>query len=233
MVAPLVLVPGFMSDFRVFLPQLKTLSPEYSIQIAPTISGDSIAAIAKYTIERAPETFALAGIGMGGIIAMEMLALAPRRIDRLMLINTSCQLELPAEAAARESHIVGARAGRLKDAVLAGLPPETLAPGPDRFEVLNKMTEMALDLGPEVFVRQSRAMQRRFDQQGTLRRAKTPTLVVCGEHDAIYPVRRHEFMAELMPNAALETIQDAGHLPTLEQPDRLTDLTRDWLHVRL
>ncbi len=233
MVAPLVLIPGFMADFRIFLPQIRQLSPEYSIQIAPTARGETIAAIAKYTIERAPERFALAGTGLGGIVAMEMLALAPRRVERLMLINTSCQLELPNEAAAREPQIVGARSGRLKDVMREMIPPDALAPGTERFDILNVLEEMALDLGPEEFVRQSRAMQRRFDQQATLRRSKTPTLVVCGEYDTIYPVRRHEFMAELMPNAALEIIQDAGHVPTLEQPDRMTDLVRDWLHVPL
>lgn len=233
MVAPLVLVPGFMADFRAFLPQIKTLSPHYSIQIAPTLQGDSIAAIAKYVIERAPDSFALLGTGMGGIIAMEMLALAPRRVERLMLVNTSCQNELPAEAAAREPQIVGARAGRLAEVVREALPSEALAPGADRFDIMNSVVEMAEDMGPEAFVRQSRAMQRRFDQQGTLRRAKTPTLVACGEFDTIYPVRRHEFMAELMPNAALEVVRDAGHLPMLEQPERMTDLVRDWLHVEL
>ena len=86
-----------------------------------------------------------------------------------------------------------------------------------------------MDLGPEVFIRQSRALQRRPDQQGTLRRTNTPTLILCGEYDALCPVRRHEFMAHLMPNAKLEIIQEAGHLPTLERPHQTTDLLRRWL----
>jgi pimeloyl-ACP methyl ester carboxylesterase len=79
------------------------------------------------------------------------------------------------------------------------------------------------------FERQCRAQQRRGDQQGTLRKCRLETLILCGEHDRLTPVKRHEFMAELMPAATLRIIEGAGHLPTLENPEILTDLLRDWL----
>ena len=79
--------------------------------------------------------------------------------------------------------------------------------------------EMAQDLGPRGFLFGKAArLQRRRDQQSTLRKIKMPALVLCGEHDALCPVKRHTFMAELIPYARLEVIADAGHLPTLEQP---------------
>ncbi|MFV2034170.1 MAG: alpha/beta fold hydrolase, partial [Halocynthiibacter sp.] len=56
-----------------------------------------------------------------------------------------------------------------------------------------------------------------------------PTLIVCGSHDSLTPVRRHEFIAGLIPNATLRVIEDAGHLPTLETPDELLALLREWL----
>jgi pimeloyl-ACP methyl ester carboxylesterase len=89
--------------------------------------------------------------------------------------------------------------------------------------------EMARDLGPDVFVRQSRALQRRKDQQATLSKCKVPTLILCGEHDKLCPVRRHRFMAELVPDAKLVVLDDAGHLPTLEQPAATTQALRDWM----
>jgi len=226
---PLILLPGMMCDARLFMPQIVALSSEISVQVAPITVGDSVEAIARNVLAAAPERFALAGLSMGGIVAMEVLRMAPARITRLVLMDTNCQSEMPNVAAAREPQIVGAKSGRLKEIMRDEMKPHYLAPGPQRIEVLNTVMEMAMDLGPEVFVRQSRALQRRPDQQGTLRRAKTPTLIVCGEHDALCPIRRHEFMAHLMPNARLEIIADAGHLPTLEQPEVTTDLLRRWL----
>ncbi len=226
---PLVLLPGMMCDARLFLPQIIALSSEISVQVAPVTVGETIEEIARNVLSAAPERFALAGLSMGGIVAMEVLRLAPKRITKIALMDTNCQSEMPNVAAAREPQIVGAKTGRLEEIMRDEMKPNYLAPGPQRIEVLNTVMEMALDLGPEVFIRQSRALQRRPDQQGTLRRAKTQALIMCGEHDALCPIRRHEFMAHLMPNAQLEIIADAGHLPTLEQPGATTDLLRRWL----
>ena len=91
------------------------------------------------------------------------------------------------------------------------------------------MCDMALTLGAEVFVHQSRALQRRRDQQSTLHRCKVPALVLCGAHDVITPLKRHSFMAELIPHAVLNVIEDAGHLPMLESPEETTHALRAWL----
>jgi len=228
MTEPLVLLPGMMCDARLFLPQVVALSSDTTVQVAPITMAASIDEIAKSVIAQAPATFALAGLAMGGIVAMEVLRRVPDRITRLALMDTNCQNEPPSVAAAREAQIIGAKSGRLADVMRDQIISACLAPGPQRNEVLNIVEDMALDLGPEVFVRQSRALQRRLDQQATLRRAKTPTLVLCGEYDALCPVRRHEFIAHLMPNARLEVIAGAGHLPTLEQPQVTTGLLRRW-----
>ena len=93
--------------------------------------------------------------------------------------------------------------------------------------------EMAKDLGPELFISQSRALMRRPDSVDTLKGLGVPALVLCGSHDTVCPVSRHEFMAELIPNATLEIIEDAGHLPTLEQAEATTAALDRWLHDRL
>jgi pimeloyl-ACP methyl ester carboxylesterase len=91
------------------------------------------------------------------------------------------------------------------------------------------MAEMARDLGPQVFLRQVRALQKRRDQQATLRKCKVPALVLCGAHDRLTPVKRHEFMAGLIPYAKLVVLDDAGHVPTLEAPDAVTQALREWM----
>jgi pimeloyl-ACP methyl ester carboxylesterase len=229
MTDPLVLLPGMMCDARLFMPQIAELSARHAVMVSPITRGDTIEEIARAALAAAPPRFALAGLSMGGIVAMEMLRQAPDRISRLALMDTNCQAELPNIAAAREPQIVRVRAGRLIEVMRDEMKPNYLAPGPQRQEVLQVVMDMALSLGPDVFIRQSRALQRRPDQQGTLRRARTPTLVICGEHDALCPVRRHEFIAHLMPNARLEVIPGAGHLPTLETPQLVTDLLSRWL----
>lgn len=226
---PLVLLPGMMCDSRVFAHQMASLSRDRSVTIAPITQGERISDIAIGLLQQLPQKFALAGLSMGGIVAMEILARAPERVTRIALMNTNPLAESPASAAAYEPWIVKASAGRLDEVMQDFMRPEYLAPGPARAQVMAMVQAMAKSMGPEVFVRQARALQRRLDQQKTLRRLKCPALVLCGEHDGLTPVKRHEFMAELIPYAELCVIPDAGHLPVLEQPEATTQALYEWL----
>lgn len=226
---PLVLLPGMMCDARVFGPQLAELSSERAIMCAPIHDGERIEEIASGLLAAMPAKFALAGLSMGGIVAMEVLRRAPERVTRIALMDTNPLSEPPQVAANREPQIIGARSGRLMDVMREEMKPAYLAPGPQRVDVLHLVMDMADAMGPEVFVRQSRALQRRRDQQSTLRKCKVPALVLCGEHDQLCPIKRHSFMAELIPYAVLRVISGAGHLPTLEQPEATTAALREWL----
>ncbi|MEY8840969.1 alpha/beta fold hydrolase, partial [Cribrihabitans sp. XS_ASV171] len=144
---------------------------------------------------------------MGGIVAMEVLRRAPDRVTRICLMDTDALADTPQIAAAREPMIVGARAGRLDEVMKQAMRPEFLAPGPGRAAVLEQVMTMARDLGPEIFVRQSRALQRRPDQQGTLRKIRVPALILCGAHDGLTPLKRHSFMAELIQGAELRVVE--------------------------
>ncbi len=229
MTEALVLLPDMMCDDRVFAPQIRALASERAITIAPLTQGDRVEDIARALLDQLPKRFALAGLGLGGVVAMEVLKRASNRVTRLCLIGTNPLSEPPAVAATREPMIIGAQAGRLQEVLREGMPPEFLAPGPARLEITNLLLDMGRDLGPEVFVAQSRAMQRRPDQQGTLRKCAVPTRIIFGVHDPFTPAQRQDFMIRLLPDAQLTVIEEAGHLPTLEQPEQTTATLRDWL----
>lgn len=233
MTEPLVLLPGMMCDARVFQPQITTFSTERAVMVAPITQGERIEEIASNILDQLPHRFALAGLSMGGIVAMEVQRRAPDRVTRLCLMDTNPLDEPPAFAAQREPLIVRARAGRLDEVLREALPAEMLAPGPHRRDILELLQDMGMAFGPDVFEHQSRVLQRRRDQQSTLRKCKVPALVLCGEQDRMTPVKRHTFMAELMPYAELRIIEHAGHLPPLEQPEAVNQAMREWLAMPL
>lgn len=229
MVEPLVLLPGMMCDARLFGPQIAELSADTAVTVAPITLGDRIEETASSLLDQLPKRFALAGLSMGGMVAMEILRRAPDRVTRLALIATSPLAETPVDAANREEDIVKVRSGRLDEIMRKRFHVETFAPGPYRSEIIEMVMDMAQTLGEGVYVRQSRALQRRKDQQATLSRCRVPTLVLCGAHDVICPVKRHEAMAELAPHAELHVLQDSGHYLTLEQPGDATAALRAWM----
>lgn len=222
-----------MCDARLFAPQIAAFSGARAIHCAPLVGFDTVEDLAEAIIFHAPPRFALAGLSMGGIVAMEIVRRIPKRVTRLALIDTNPNAETPARAAEREPQIVRAKAGKLEEIMRDEMKPAYLAPGPARLEVLSTVMEMALALGPTVFEQQSRALQRRPDQQKTLRLIDVPTLVLCGRHDALCPVMRHEFMADMIKGATLEVIEEAGHLPTLETPDKTNAALGRWLNDTL
>jgi len=220
---PVVLIPGLMADARLFLPQLVGLGAVRSMQVALVTQAETVEAMSAYVLAQAPAKFALIGHGLGGDVALDVVRREPDRVTRVVLMATDPLSEPPQAAAAREARIVAARSGRLAEAMLGEIPPGALAPGPWRDDVLALLRDMALGLGEGVFLRQSRALQRRPDQQKTMRRVKVPALILAGTLDTLVPLRRQEFTAGLMPLAKFQTIPDAGHLPTLEQPEAVTD----------
>lgn len=226
---PLVLLPGMMCDARLFAPQIAALSATRAIHVAPLTGHDTTAALAEAVLADAPPLFALAGLSMGGIVAMEIMARAPSRVARLALLDTNPRAERPEVQARRAPQIAAAERGDLARVMREEMKPNYLADGPGQRAILDLCMEMALALGPQVFIRQSRALRDRPDRQDTLRAVTVPTLVLCGAEDRLCPLDRHVLMRDLIPGAQLAVIPGAGHLPTLEQPGRTTAALADWL----
>ncbi len=233
MTEPVVLIPGFMADARVFMPQIAHLGATRQIILLTPGMADSVEKVATEAAPNLPPRFAVIGHGMGGNIAIELLRRRPEAVSRITLIATDPLPEPPRLAAAQEALIVAAKTGHMADCIAQMLPEAALYDAPWRGEVLALVQDMAATLGPEQFTRQLRAMQRRPDQQKTLRKANVPTLILAGAADTIVPRRRAEFLAGMMPHGCLEIIAEAGHLPQLEQPEAVTRALETFLSGRL
>ena len=230
---PLLLIPGMMCDARVFAPQVAALSAGRTIQVATITGADSIAELARRVLADAPTRFALAGLSMGGIVAMEILRQAPERVERVALLDTNHRAETPDRQALRGPQVERVFQGALREVLIEEMKPLYLAPENRQDEaILGCALDMAIALGPEVFARQSEALRTRPDQTETLRATETPALVLCGEHDTLCPVERHREMAALMPRAGLEIVPGAGHLSTLERPVETTAALDRWLAAK-
>jgi pimeloyl-ACP methyl ester carboxylesterase len=224
---PLVLIPGMMCDARMWGNLPDALAPR-PVHHALPVEGESIAAMAMAILSQAPPRFALAGLSMGGIVAMEMLEQAPDRIERLALLDTNPLAERPEIAARRAPQIARALSGDLRGVMRDELKPNYLADAGDA-ATLDLCLSMAEALGPDVFRRQSIALQGRADRTATLARFTGPALVLMGSEDRLCPRDRHDLMHALMPQSRLVIVQAAGHLPPLETPDPTLAAFKDWL----
>lgn len=228
---PLVLLPGMMCDARLFGPQINALSGRVPLMSLPIGGHDSMFALAAEVLVHAPPRFAIAGLSMGGILAMEVLRQAPDRVVGLALMDTNPLAESDEVKSRRAPQIAAAQAGSLRAVMRDEMKPNYLTDGPNRGAILDLCMAMAMDLGERVFINQSIALRDRSDQCETLRAFAGPTLVLCGRDDALCPVERHSLMHRLMPHGTLDVIENAGHLPTLEQPELTTAALSRWLEA--
>jgi len=219
-----------MCDARLFTPQINAFSAERVVQLAPLTQQDTMNALALSVLDNAPPKFALAGVSMGGLVAMEIMRIAPERVARLALIDTNPMSELPEVRAARQPQIEKVRSGELRAVMRDEMKPNYLSDGPNQGAILDLCMAMADTLGSKVFECQSRAIQSRPDQQETLRKVEVPTLIMCGEEDTLCPLQKHQLMHELINGSTLSVIPGAGHLPTLEQPELSNKALILWLN---
>jgi pimeloyl-ACP methyl ester carboxylesterase len=217
-----------MCDARLWGPVMGAFGRRTVIHGALT-EHDTVEALAARVLAEAPPRFALAGLSMGGIVAMEMVRQAPHRVERLALLDTNPLAELPEVRARRAPQIEKSRAGRLEEVMREEMKPNYLAGGRGKKPILDLCMDMALSLGPEVFERQSRALAARPDQQETLRTYRGGALVLMGREDRLCPLDRHDLMHALLTSSRLALVDGAGHLPPLEQPAVTAREMASWL----
>ncbi|MBL8385438.1 MAG: alpha/beta hydrolase [Burkholderiales bacterium] len=225
---PLVLVPGSLNDARVWQRQVDALAGVAPVRVADITGADSTAAMAEAVLAAAPPRFALAGFSLGGYVALEVLRRAPQRLAGLALIATSARPEHPDAVPGRQKMIDLARTDFPR--MIAGMRPFMLAAANAGDPGLNAFLDaMMRAVGAAVFVRQSQAVIGRADSRDLLAGIACPALVVCGREDRVTPPKLSEELAQAIPGARLELIDNAGHMVILEAADTVTRLLTDWL----
>ena len=213
-----LLLPGMMCDARMWAGQIEAIERPVSV---PDLSvHDNFVDMAASVLGNAPDRFAVAGLSMGGILALELWRQAPDRITHMALLDTSPFADSPDRQSLRLEQIEQVLAGGLRELAVDSLKPLYLADSNRDDEVLlNVILDMAMDLGPDTFRRQSLALRNRRDSVETLAFIDCPATVICGSEDTLCPLSYHEYMANRIPNAELIVIDDCGHLSSMEQAD--------------
>jgi pimeloyl-ACP methyl ester carboxylesterase len=228
-VIPLVLLPGLLNDSRLWAAQAAALSGLADCSAGDLTGSDAMGGLADSVLARAPAgRFALAGLSMGGYVALEILRRAPERVAALALVDTQARPDT-AQATEGRRALMARSEGDFEGVVetLRGrllLPAHAADPG-----IGGLFAEMARGVGAAAFRRQQAAILGRVDSRPLLPRVACPTLVLCGRQDAVTPPELHEEMAAAIPGAKLVVVEECGHLSAIERPAAVTAALRAWL----
>ncbi|MGK5683280.1 alpha/beta fold hydrolase [Actinoplanes sp. URMC 104] len=162
------------------------------------------------------------GVSFGGIVAQQVATQAPQRVDRLVLVSTSCgMLHLPGqpEALLRLMHPLptdrtGAAAGRTFGGRVRR-DPSVLAR-------LNLDAPRSI----EAYLHRLTGLTGWWGMPWSIRR---PTLVLTGDDDPIVPAGNSRILASLVAGARLVVVPGGGHLMLFDSPGVVGPVIADFL----
>jgi pimeloyl-ACP methyl ester carboxylesterase len=225
----LVLLPGMLCDRALWAHQIAAFGAKAQIIVGDLTRSDSIAGMATDVLVAAPERFALAGMSMGGFVALEIMRQAPARVLRLALLDTAARADTPEQADGRRLMMRQAKTGAFKGMTARQLPRWVHPEHMKDTALVETVTAMTSRVGREAFMRQQHAALGRRDSRPDLPRIVCPTLVLCGREDQATPLALHEEMAAAIPDAKLVVVEECGHLSPLEQPQAVNAAMAQWL----
>ena len=224
----LLFLPGLVTDARLFQFQVEDLSDIAQSTVADLTVADTIAELAADVLAHAPQTFALAGLSMGGYVALEIMRQAPERVLGLALLDTSARADTPEATANRRKAMELAETNF--QVVIDNLIPKLVHPSRMTYNsIVDTIYAMAHRVGKDAFTRQQRAIIGRIDSRPYLLKIACPALVLCGRDDLLTPVELHEEMAAAIPGAKLVIIEQCAHLSTMGEPKLVSEAMRAWL----
>ena len=228
---PLLLLPGLLCDGALWQHQTDTLGDLAEITVADLTREDQAGPAARRILAEASEVFALAGLSMGGYVALEIMRQAPDRVMRLALLDTSARPDSQEKIRFRQELIDLAHTGQFK-----GVTPRMLPKliHPDRLDdrpLTEAVLAMAERVGRDAFFSQQRLIMNRPDSRHDLGLIHCPTVVICGRQDDLTPLADSEEMAEKVPRGRLVVIEECGHLSAMERPQAVSAVLRYWLQI--
>jgi pimeloyl-ACP methyl ester carboxylesterase len=231
----LLLVPGMICSPRLYADQVAALSGEAEVVVpdwrrAPLAIWDSWESAARWVVDQMPAgKFALAGLSLGGMLAVEIMQFAAERVTKLALLDTGMRSQSEAERAIRRARIRLASEGHFE--LVLGMQMSRFIPAyrlPDK-KLVDAVMAMCGEIGVEIYKRQEELAAIRVDRRPDLPRIKCPTIVVCGRDDAATPLFLSEEMAAAIKGSELIVIEQCGHLVTMEKPEETNAILRKWL----
>ena len=202
--------------------------PDMSCRVVDYGDADSLRAMAEAALAGAPANFALAGHSMGGRVALEVVRMAPSRVQKLILMDTGY---LPRSVGPAGDVEYAGRMALIKLANDSGVRAmcQEWVKGmvhPDRLndaELIEAIVGMFMRKDAMRFARQQNALLTRTDASDVLMGLGIPCLLMCGRQDNWATVAQHAAMQALAPGAQLSVIEQAGHMVLMERPMQTSD----------
>lgn len=230
---PVVLVHGFPFSKEMWQPQVHALkASNYVITYDVRGHGESGIGDGQYTIEFFVDDLmalldhlrvgkvVIAGLSMGGYIALRATERHPDRFRALILCDTRSEADGNEGKIKRAQQAGIVKRDGMKSFANTFVPAlfykKTEQENPAVVELIRSIVERA---SPLAVAGTLTALAARTDTTAALYNITIPALILVGQHDTLTPPSASEAMKQKLPNARLNILPRSGHLSNLENPE--------------
>ncbi|HEX6313855.1 MAG TPA: alpha/beta fold hydrolase [Gemmatimonadaceae bacterium] len=239
---PIVFIHGFPHDRTLWTPQMQGLTARARCLAIDLRGFGETTAAAPFSMDQYADDVVgfmdqmridravVAGLSMGGYVALALWRRHPERVRALILSNTRAGADSPEAREKRRTLIELARnegSPAIADSMITGMVGKTTRS--NRPEIVNSVHRMISSAPVNGIVGALEAMMQRPDSTSTLPTIDVPTLVVTGDEDALIPVEEARSMHAAVRGSSLEVINGAGHLSNLERPSAFNHVVSEFL----
>jgi pimeloyl-ACP methyl ester carboxylesterase len=234
---PIIFIHGFPFNKSAWQPQLEYLQKFYRV-IAYDIRGfgnstlgDEVTSIDLFATDLVQFMDALkiqkaivCGLSMGGYILMNAVSRFPDRFEAIILSDTQCGAD-SAEAREKRYKTIEQIEARGIDEFAANyvqniFTKKTLE---NRKEIVEEVKNMILSTSPRTISATLKALAERRESCNLLKRVSVPAMILCGKDDTVTPLSQSELLFNTLQGSRMHTIQNAGHMANLEEPEIFND----------
>ena len=208
-----VLIHAFPLDDRMWDSQVEALDDEdVYVPYLYGLWGNWVDGWAESVLERTEGDLLVVGASLGGYVALAMARIAPDRVKSLLLAGARATADPPERRAAREEMIRVVQAEGIE-----GWNREFAPPGPE-------------DRTTDELVRGIQALRDRRDATDVVAGFTGPLTVVVGDGDELLPVDEAREIAGSAPDGRFEVVEGAGHVVSVDAPERFNQILLELLN---
>lgn len=223
---PLVFIHGAGGTHKVWRYQTSAFPRSVALDLPGHPRGDGYNTISEYAdfvtkaiMELELTSVVLVGHSMGGAITIEIALARPPFLAGIVLVGSGARL--------RVTPIIKDEVTRDYAHAAEVIAQWAYSPKSD-VKLRKASVQELLEVPAEVTYGDFQACDH-FDKMNEIDRIDLPTLLVCGEDDALTPIKYSQFLKERIRNARIAIIPGAGHSVMLEKPKELNNALRSFL----
>ena len=169
----------------------------------------------------------LVGHSMGGYIALAFADQHPEMVQALILYHSTATADDDDRREVRRQAIEGLKTAGALPFVQKQIP-KMVSPGYPA-EKTQALIDRYQNLPADGLIAGMTAIANRPDRTHVLQNAQFPILLVLGRDDQVLPYEKTAKLADLSPQISVVTIEQAGHLSMIEQPEQAVNILQSFI----